>query len=104
MDKYAIVKLAGKQFKVSEGDEFAVDRLKTEPGEKFIVDEVLLVKDDDELQIGTPTVKDAQVEFEVEEEYRDKKIRVAKYKAKSRYRRVRGHRQHKSKVKVLSIS
>ncbi len=104
MDKYAIIKLAGKQFKVSEGDVFVIDRVKTKPGEKLTVDEVLLIKDDDELQVGTPTVKDAQVELEVEEEFRAKKIRVAKYKAKSRYRRVRGHRQHKSKVKVLSIS
>ncbi len=104
MDKYAIVKLAGKQFKVSEGDEFAVDRLETEPGKKFTVDEVLLIKDGDKVELGTPLVKDAEVEFQVEDEYRDKKIRVAKFKAKSRYRRVKGHRQHKSKVKVLSIS
>ncbi len=104
MSKYAIIKLAGKQFKVQENEEFLVDRLSTEPGQTFEVNKVLLLKDKDELEIGAPEIADSVVKLKVLENLKDKKIRVAKYKAKSRYRRVYGHRQHKSLVKVVAIN
>ncbi len=102
MSKYAIIKLSGKQYRVGVGDEFIVDRLDVEEGKKLQCD-VLLVKDDDKVLIGTPQLEKNSVELEVASHQKGKKIRVAKFKAKSRYRRVFGHRQHQSVVKVLSI-
>ncbi len=103
MKKYAIIKLQGKQFRVQPDEQFIVDRVNYDEGQKFTVEEVLLVKDSDQVKIGQPYVKDAQVELEVIKHQRSKKLRVAKYKAKSRYRRVKGHRQHQTVLKVNQV-
>jgi len=102
MSKYAIIKLSGKQYRVEVGDEFIVDKLDLQEGEKLTCD-VLLVKDDDKVLLGTPQLEKNSVELEIVNQQKGKKLRVAKFKAKSRYRRVFGHRQHQSVVKVLSI-
>ncbi len=104
MSKYAIINLTGKQFKVTKGDVFIVDRLDQEEGSTMKIDQVLMVKDDKDTKIGQPYVEGASVELKVKEHQRSKKLRVAKYKAKSRYRRVRGHRQHQSIVEVTAIN
>jgi len=103
MSKYAIIKLSGKQYRVQEGDQFIVDKLDVDEGEKIKINEVLFIKSDKDTQVGTPLLDKATVEIEVLTQQRSKKLRVAKFKAKSRYRRVFGHRQHQSVVKVLSI-
>ncbi len=103
MNKYAIVTLSGKQFRVYEGDEFVVDKLDYDEGKDFEIDQVLLLNQDGKMKIGQPLVKGAKVVFNLLSHQKSKKLRVAKYKAKSRYRRVYGHRQHQSIVKVKSI-
>ena len=101
--KYAIIQLQGKQFQVSEGDQITVDRLDKAEGEKLTVTDVLLIVDGDKRKIGQPIVKGAQLECEVLSNNKGEKIRVAKYKAKSRYRKVQGHRQLQSVLKILQI-
>ena len=100
--KYAVIKLSGKQFKVSVGDTFSVDKLDIEPGKKMDIKDVLMVVDGEKVDIGTPSLSKVVV-IEALEQKKDKKIRVATYKAKSRYRKVKGHRQLKTVVKVISI-
>ena len=102
--KYAIIQLQGKQFQVSEGDQITVDRLDKTEGEKFSVTDVLLLVDGEKRKIGQPIVKTAKVDCEVLTNNKGEKIRVAKYKAKSRYRKVQGHRQLQSLVKILQIN
>ena len=102
--KYAIIQLQGKQFQVSEGDQITVDRLDKDEGDKFSISDELLLVDEDKRKIGQPIVKGAKVECEVLSNNKGKKIRVAKYKAKSRYRKVQGHRQLQSLVKILQIN
>lgn len=104
MTKYAIIKLAGKQFKVEENDKFIVDQLDIEPGKSLTINEVLLTNNGNKVVVGTPLIDKAEVKLKVLENFKDTKVRVAKYKAKSRYRRVYGHRQHKSLVQVASIN
>lgn len=104
MSKYAIIQLQGKQYRVEEGDEFVVDRLTAEVGSKLDVTDVLLVVDGEQRQIGQPIVPKAKVSLELVAHGRGEKIRVAKYKSKSRYRKVIGHRQNQSTVKVLQIA
>ena len=100
--KYAIINLGGKQLRVEEGGELEVDRIETAPGKTVTIDEVLMYRDGDKVVVGNPKVKLAVV-LEVIEEGRGQKVRVAKFKAKSRYRKVQGHRQAQSRVKVVSI-
>ena len=104
MSKYAIIQLQGKQFRVQEGDEFLVDQLEKEAGTKFDVSDVLLLVNEADRKIGQPLVDGAKVSCELVSNQRGEKIRVAKYKSKSRYRKVQGHRQYQSTVKVLKIA
>ena len=104
MSKYAIIQLSGRQLKVSEGDKFTLDRLDQKEGKKFQVKEVLLVGDEKSQQIGTPFLEKASVTLKLVEHGRSKKLRVAKFRAKSRYRRVYGHRQPQSTIEVVKIT
>lgn len=99
--KYAVVDIAGKQYKIEEGQELIVDRLEAEG--KTVFDKVLLVVDGDKAEIGSPEVSGAKVEAEVLENLKGEKIRVLKYKAKSRYRKVRGFRASQTKIKITKI-
>lgn len=101
--KYAIVSLQGKQHKVTEGEQIQVDRLEQVEADKFTSDQVLLLVDGDKIEVGQPLVGGASIEFRVVENLRGEKIRVAKYKSKSRYRKVRGHRQSLTSLEVVSI-
>lgn len=100
---YAVIKNGGKQYRVSEGEELALEKL-AQKGKTVVFDQVLLVKKKDKFFIGQPTVKKTQVQAQVVSQFKDKKIRVVKFRAKSRYRRVRGHRQSKTLVKIKKIT
>lgn len=91
---FAVIRAGGKQYLVKEGD------LITIQGE---FGGVLLASIDDKIKIGTPLVADVVVKTEVVKEGRGPKIRVAKFKAKSRYRRVMGFRPKEIQLKILSI-
>lgn len=100
MSKYAVIRFAGHQYKVSEGEEILVDHLidkKPEP-------EVLLVVDNDKVKVGNPKVVGVKVALKVLGEEKGKKIDVYKYKAKSRYRKHTGFRPLYTRVKIEKIS
>lgn len=96
--KYAIVRLGGKQFKVSEGDVFNVER-QANP----LSIEVLAYSEGETLELGTPVLTDVIVKAEITDED-TVKTRVARYKSKSRYRKVNGHKQPFSVIKVTEIA
>jgi large subunit ribosomal protein L21 len=102
--KYAVIKLQGKQYKLTEGEKLTVDFLDKPAEEVFAAQEVLLMVDGQKQQVGTPTVKGAEVKLKVLESGKGEKIRVFKYKAKSKYRKTIGHRQKQTNVEVVSIS
>lgn len=101
--KYAVVKIGGSQYKVAEGDEIAVDKIDGEKGKSLTFEEVLLFVDEKRVTIGQPLVKNAKIKAKIVNQFKGKKIRVATYKAKSRYRRVKGFRPLLTRVKILSI-
>lgn len=101
---YAIIKTGGKQYKVSEGDLVRVEKLAYEIGDTVDFDQVLLVSNNGELKVGSPVVEGAKVSATVEDQNKDKKIVVYKYKPKKQYRKKQGHRQPYTLVKINSIS
>ncbi len=101
--KYAVVKIQGKQHLVKVGQSLIVDRLPGKDKDKVEFKEVLLTIDDDKVKVGQPLVKAASVTAEVVSHLKGVKIRVAKFKAKARYRRVRGHRQLQTELKIVKI-
>lgn len=101
---YAIIQLQGKQYKVAAADKLIIDHLELEEGKTLTVSDVLLVVNDTAVQVGTPTVTGASVVLKVEKHFKGEKIRVFKYKSKSRYRKTHGHRQHQTEVTVTAIN
>ena len=99
---YAVIETGGKQYLIKSGDTLKVEKLDAEAGKEFVFDKVLLLAEDDgtDVKIGTPYLDGVSISAEVMEQGRNKKIRVVKFKRKVRYRRVAGHRQHFTKVKV----
>ncbi len=100
---YAVIQLQGKQFIVEPGTILEIDRLETDDKKSVDISDVLLLVTDKATLIGTPTVAQAKIKAEFVKDLRGEKIRVAKYKAKSRYRKVRGHRQDLTQIKIVSI-
>ena len=99
--KYAIVKITGQQYKVSEGDEILVDKLGTDKPDV----KVFLIVDEKGVKIGKPEVKGAKVKMKIlEAEEKGKKLYVQTFKAKSRYRRKIGFRPIYSRLLVEKIS
>ena len=99
---WAVIQTGGKQYKVEEGREVVVDKLTGEKDSKIIFAKVLAVGGD-KLEIGTPTLEKVKVNAKILATFRDKKIRVVKFKSKSRYLRTRGHRQTKTKLLIEKI-
>ncbi len=102
-EKFAVIKIAGTQLKVFEGNEYEVNKLNGVKGDKIEITDVLLVSDGKEVKIGDPTVKDSKVVLEITSQKKDDKVDVFKYKAKSRYRRSMGFRALISRVLVKEI-
>ncbi len=104
MVKYAIIKSGGKQYKVVEGGFVEVDKIDLEEGKDFAFEDVLLVSSDGVAKIGQPQVKGATVSGKIVAQVKGDKIRVAKFKAKARYRRVQGFRAQLTRVKIEKIN
>ncbi len=100
---FAIIKTGGKQYKVAEGDILKVEKLPIEEGKTVTFDEVLLIDDGQKTIVGKPIITGAKVTAEVISTARGKKISVLKYKNKTRYRKLLGHRQWQSQVKVKTM-
>lgn len=103
MSDYAIIQLQGKQYRVSPDQNLMVDRLDTKEGETITVSDVLLTNVGGKVTVGTPTITKASVTLKVVEHSKGEKIRVFKYKSKSKYRKTFGHRQHQTKLVVTKI-
>ncbi len=100
---YAIVENGGKQYKAVEGGILEVDFQPVEVGKKIILDKVLLLVDEKGTQVGTPLLKNTQVETTVAEHFKGPKIVIFNYRPKQRYRVKTGHRQQYMRLMVDSI-
>lgn len=101
---HAVIQLCGKQYLVTEGEMLTVDRLENPAETKLTITDVLLINKDDVVTVGAPLVDKAKVVLSVMDHNRADKIKVFKYKSKSRYRKTQGHRQLKTVLKVESIT
>lgn len=101
---YAIIRVAGRQYRAEAGQTIDVDHLQNEVGSDLMINEVLLVGDGDKTVIGTPTVEGAAVKATVEEQLRDKKVIVLKWHVSTVYRPKRGHRQQYTRLRINEIT
>lgn len=99
--KYAVIRLQGRQYKVSEGQELLVDKM----NDLKLAPEVLLVADGEKVSIGKPVLKDAKVTLKIVKDMeKGEKIEVYHFKAKSRYKKHTGFRPQFTRVSVEKIS
>ena len=101
---YAIVDIAGKQFKVAKDEEIYAPLMSEEEGAKLEFDKVMLVDDKGKVNIGAPTIKGMKVSAEVLGHVRGDKVIVFKKKRRKGYKVKNGHRQNFTKLKINSIS
>ena len=100
---YAIVEIAGHQFKVEKDQKVFVNRLQTEEGKKVTFDNVLLLADGSKVTVGAPAIDGAQVGAKVLKHLKGDKVIVFKKKRRKGYRVKNGHRQALSEIQIESI-
>ncbi len=101
---YAIVSLNGHQHRIEPGQVVVIDRHVGDVGSTFTLsDSILLLDTGEDVHVGTPVVPEAEVEFEVLEHFRGRKLIVFKMKRRKRYRRKHGHRQDLTRVMVRDV-
>jgi large subunit ribosomal protein L21 len=101
---YAVVEIAGRQYKVAANDRVTIPLTGEQPGTKVTFERVLLVGDDQKVTVGNPTVGGARVQATVLGHGRDEKVIVFKKKKRKGYRVTRGHRQGHTQVEINGIA
>jgi large subunit ribosomal protein L21 len=99
---YAVFTDGSRQYRVSQGDVVTVDYREVEPGGSVEFGTVLLYSDGDDLRIGRPAVEGVKVVGEVLE-HPSVKLRIQHFRRRKNYKRLRGHRQHYTRVRIQSI-
>lgn len=100
---HAVIRTGGKQYRVTPGDIFEVEKLDNNVGDTIRITDVLLVSNGDSVQIGQPIVDGATVTAKVTGQHRGEKIMVFRYRPKKRIRVRRGHRQYLTRLEIQSI-
>ena len=100
---FAIAETSGRQFLFKVNKYYDLDRINAKEKEIITLDNILLIKENNDISIGKPYIKNAKVELEVMSHLRDRKIIVYKMRPKKKTRRKMGHRQELTRVMVKSI-
>lgn len=100
---FAVVTIAGKQYKVKSGDILLVDKIEGKAGDTVTFDHVLLTNDKGKTIIGTPLVAGGKVKGKIVAQEQGEKVEVRRYKQKVRYRRQNGYRANLTRIEIVSI-
>jgi large subunit ribosomal protein L21 len=101
---FAVVEIAGQQYKVTQADTIHVPKLESEVGQKITFDKVLLVGDDKQTKIGSPYVSGTQVEAKVVKHLKDDKVIIFKKNRRKGYKVRRGHRQEYTTIEITKVA
>jgi large subunit ribosomal protein L21 len=101
---YAVIVSGGKQHRVVEGETLKLEKLEVATGETITFDQVLMVKNGDELKIGAPLVEGGKVTAEVISQGRHDKVKIVKFRRRKHSMKQAGHRQWFTEVKITGIS
>ncbi|MBU1194821.1 MAG: 50S ribosomal protein L21 [Proteobacteria bacterium] len=101
---YAVIKTGGKQYKVHEEQILKVEKLDGTEGSEIEFDNILMYSDGETITLGAPKIETASVKAHILDQARDRKQLVFKYKRRKGYRKMRGHRQHYTEIKIDSIT
>ena len=100
---YAVIKTGGKQYRVSEGETLKIEKIELEPGKKVTFNEVLMIADGDNVQVGSPLVEKASVEAKVISQGKGKKVNILKFRRRKNSMKRQGHRQLFTEIQIGKI-
>ena len=101
---YAVIATGGKQYRVTEGDTLKVEKLSGEEGSQIELDQVLMVADGDNIQVGTPVLDKGKVTATIKSHGRGKKVEIIKFRRRKHHRKQMGHRQDYTEIEINAIS
>ena len=101
---YAVIKTGGKQYKVTVGEKLKVEQIPAELDSQIVLEEVLMVADGDNVQIGAPLVAGAKVTATVVSHGRHDKVRIFKMRRRKHYQKRQGHRQNFTENRIDAIA
>ena len=100
---YAVIATGGKQYRVTEGETLKVEKLAGEEGSEIELDQVLMVADGDNIQVGTPVLESGAVTAKIKSHGRGKKVEIIKFRRRKHHRKQMGHRQDYTEIEVTKI-
>ena len=100
---YAVFKTGGKQYRVSEGETLKIEKLEVDPGKKVTFNEVLMIADGENVQVGSPLVDKASVEAKVISQGKGKKVNILKFRRRKNSMKQQGHRQLFTEIQIGKI-
>lgn len=100
---YAVIATGGKQYKVTEGETLKVEKLAGEEGSEIELDQVLMVADGDNIQVGNPVLEQGVVTAKIKSHGRAKKVEIVKFRRRKHHRKQMGHRQSYTEIEVTKI-
>lgn len=101
---FAVLKTGGKEYRVSQGDVIRVEKMEGKVGDRIVLKDVLMVSEGDQVRLGEPTLSNASITAEIMGEAKGKKILTYKMKRRKNYRRMKGHRQTYTFLKINEIN
>lgn len=100
---YAVIANGGKQYRVTEGQVIKLEKFTADKGQKFELDQVLMIADGDNVTVGTPFLSDVKVKAEVVSHGRGDKIHIIKFRRRKHHMKQMGHRQDYTEIKITAI-
>ncbi len=100
---YAVIVTGGKQYRVAVGDTLKIEKLPVDIGAEVSFDQVLMVANGADVQVGKPTVANATVIAQVKDQARLDKVKIIKFRRRKHYRKQQGHRQYYTQVLITNI-
>jgi large subunit ribosomal protein L21 len=100
MNSYIVIEIGGLQYKVSEGQEFYLPHIDGEVGKSILVEKVLLISENGKISLGTPYLNSLKPRLVITAQEKGPKLKISKYKAKSRYQKEIGFRSKLTKVRL----
>ncbi len=100
---YAVIATGGKQYRVTEGETLKVEKIAGEEGSEIELDQVLMVADGDNIQVGTPVLDKGSVTAKIVSHGRGKKVEIVKFRRRKHHRKQMGHRQSYTEIEISKI-
>jgi large subunit ribosomal protein L21 len=101
---YAVIKTGGKQYRVAVGEKIKIEQIPADIGSEYVLDQVLMVADGDQISMGAPFLSSASVKATVIGHGRGEKVHIFKMRRRKHYRKSQGHRQNYTEIRIDGIS